>query len=57
MSDSHLNIDNEISYNVSHRLIKKAISDPKVAENGGVSCKCEYVEKKFYVLSAIFKNK
>jgi len=82
MSNSHLNKGSEMICNVSPKLINKAISDPKAAENlnrlldqmssipqyindhkytldgrevknvsfvidenGGVSCKCEYVEK------------
>ena len=33
MSDSHLNKENELTYNVSPKLINKAINDPKAAEN------------------------
>lgn len=32
MSDSHLNIDNKLIFNVSPKLIRKAISDTKVAK-------------------------
>jgi len=33
MSDSHLNKENELTYNVSPKLINKAINDPKAAGN------------------------